>query len=88
LKVEDIDVDAALNSVRTLLRQEQDLPPALRSSLELLLVLVNLLLNRITLNSKTSSEPPSTNPHREKFSRRGKSGRGVWAGPEGAALCE
>ena len=77
MKAEDIDVDAALNSVRTLLGEEQNLSPALGSSLELLLVLVNLLLNRVTLHSKNSSEPPSTDPHREKFSRRGKSGRGV-----------
>jgi transposase len=75
LKIEDIDVDAALNSVKALLREEKGLSPALRSSLELLLVLVTLLLNRITLNSNNSNKPPSTDPNRNKSSKKGKSGR-------------
>ncbi|MCU7898246.1 MAG: hypothetical protein KZQ61_06350, partial [Candidatus Thiodiazotropha sp. (ex Lucinoma aequizonata)] len=45
--------------------QESALSPALRSALEVLLVLVSLLLNRITLNSKNSSKPPSTDPNRK-----------------------
>ena len=40
-----------------------------------MLILVTLLLNRITLNSRNSSKPPSTDPNREKRSRRGKSDR-------------
>jgi len=62
--------------------------PALRSSLEVLIVLVTLLLNRITLNSKNSSKPPSTDPNREKFSKRGKSGRkpGGQTGHNGTTL--
>ena len=38
-------------------------------------MLVALLLNRITLNSKNSSKPPSSDPNRTKTSRRGKSDR-------------
>lgn len=75
MKIEDIDVDAALNSVKALLREEKGLSPALRSSLEVLLVLVTLLLNRITLNSNNSNKPPSTDPNRNKSSKKGKSGR-------------
>jgi transposase len=88
LKIEDIDVDSAINSVRSLLREEKDLSPALRSSLEVLIVLVTLLLNRITLNSKNSSKPPSTDPNREKFSKRGKSDRkpGGQTGHNGTTL--
>ena len=55
LKIEDIDADSAINSVKELLKQESDLSPAFKSALEVLLVLVTLLLNRITLNSKNSS---------------------------------
>ena len=75
MKIEDIDVDSAVNSVKELLAKERDLSPALRAALEVLLVLVTLLLNRITLNSKNSSKPPSTDPNRKKFSKRGKSNR-------------
>ncbi|MCB1870297.1 MAG: IS66 family transposase [Gammaproteobacteria bacterium] len=75
MKIEDIDGEAAIDSVRTLLREEKDLSPALRSSLEVLMVLVTLLLNRITLNSRNSSKPPAMDPNREKLSRRGKGDR-------------
>jgi len=73
LTIEDIDVDAAISSVKSLLKEERSLSPALRSALEILLVLVALLLNRITLNSKNSSKPPSTDPNRKKASRKGNS---------------
>ena len=75
MKIEDIDVDSAINSVKELLKKESDLSPALRSALEVLLVLVSLLLNRITLNSKNSSKPPSTDPNRKRTSKKGKSDR-------------
>ena len=75
MKIDDIDVDAAINSARELLGKEKGLSPALRSALEVLLLLVTLLLNRTTLNSKNSSKPPSTDPHREKTRKRRKSDR-------------
>lgn len=75
MKIEDIDVDSAIDSVKDLLKQESDLSPALRSALEVLLLLVSLLLNRITLNSKNSSKPPSADPNRTKSSNKGKSDR-------------
>jgi transposase len=43
LKIEDIDVDSSINSVKELLKKEKDLSPALRSALEILLVLVAVL---------------------------------------------
>jgi len=46
LKLDAIDVDASIYSVKELLKQEKGLSPALRSALEVLLVLVTLLLNR------------------------------------------
>ena len=75
MTIEDIDVDSAINSVKELLKKERGLSPALKSALEVLLILVALLLNRITLNSKNSSKPPSTDPNRKKTSKKGKSDR-------------
>ncbi len=71
MKIENIDVDSSINAVKELLRKEKNLSPALRSALEVLLVLVALLLNHMTLNSK----PSSTDPNRKKFSNKGKSHR-------------
>ena len=75
MKIEDIDVDSSINAVKELLKQEKDLSPALRSALEVLLILVALLVNRVNLNSKNSSKPPSTDPNRKKSSKKGKSHR-------------
>ena len=75
LTIQDIDDDSAINSVKELLKKERDLSPALRSALEVMLLLVSLLLNRVTLNSKNSSKPPSTDPNREKPSKKGESNR-------------
>ena len=75
MKIEDIDVDSSINSVKELLKKEKDLSPAFRAALDVLLVLVALLFNRMTLNSKNSSKPPSTDPNREKSSKKGKSRR-------------
>ncbi|MCU7910515.1 MAG: IS66 family transposase, partial [Candidatus Thiodiazotropha sp. (ex Lucinoma aequizonata)] len=75
MKIDDIDVDSAINSVKELLKKESGLSPALRSAFEVFLVLVSLLLNRITLNSKNSSKPASTDPNRRKTSKKGKSDR-------------
>ncbi len=75
MKIDAIDVDSSINSVKELLEQDKDLSPALRSALEVLLVLVTLLLNRTTLNNKNSGKPPSTDPNRKKSSRRGQSSR-------------
>ena len=75
MKIEDIDVNASINSVKVLLKKEKALSPALRSALEVLLLLVSLLLNRITLNSKNSSKSPAADPNRKKFSKKRKSDR-------------
>ncbi|MBT7631053.1 MAG: IS66 family transposase, partial [Desulfobacula sp.] len=61
--------------------------PALKSSIELLLVLVTLLLNQLGLNSSNSSKPPSTDPNREKKKKKpGKKKPGGQKGHNGRTL--
>lgn len=69
MTIDSIDVEETIQRVTDLITAEQDLSPALKSSLEVLLLLVSLLLNRLGLNSKNSSKPPSTDPFRTKKSR-------------------
>lgn len=80
-------MSSAIDSVRDVLKNESNLSPALRSTLEVLLVLVTLLLNQLTLNSQNSSKPPSSDPNRKKPRRR-KSQRkpGGQAGHPGTTL--
>jgi hypothetical protein len=65
----NINVEETVQQVANLLATEQGLSPALKGSLEMLLLLVSLLLNRLGLNSSNSSKPPSTDPFRKKQPR-------------------
>jgi len=60
------NVQDLIQKVKKQIEEEQDLSPALKSSLEMLLVVVTLLAQRLGLNSKNSSTPPSVDPNREK----------------------
>ena len=84
LTVDHIDVDATLKTVQQLLAEEAHLSPALRSILEVMIVLVKLMANRLSLNSRNSSQPPSTDrfakgdkPDKESSGKKsgGQSGR-------------
>lgn len=66
MTVDNIDVEATVQKAKALLAEEPDLSPALRSTLDVLLLVVQLLSNRLTLNSRNSSKPPSTDPHRSR----------------------
>ena len=81
-------MDSAIESVKQSLKKEKGLSPAFRASLELLLVLVKLLLDRVTLNSSNSSIPPSADPNRKKHPSRGKRTRkpGGQKGHDGKTL--
>jgi len=69
MTVENINVEAAIARVNDLVAQEEHLSPALKASLEVLLLLVTILANRLGLNSKNSSKPPSADPNRKKKSK-------------------
>jgi len=64
--IDNINVEETIQKVASLIATEHGLSPALRSSLEVLLLLVSLMLNRLGLHSKNSSKPPSTDPFRKK----------------------
>ena len=66
MKVENIQVEETIEKIRKQIDEEKDLSPTLRASLELLLTLITLLLNRLGLNSRNSSKPPGSNPNRKK----------------------
>jgi len=69
LTINNIDIDATLEKVKRLLKEEKELSPAMRSMVEVLVLLVTLLTNRLTLNSSNSSKPPSSDPNRKKVPR-------------------
>lgn len=88
MKIDSIDVKASIDSVKQLLEKEPGLSPAFRSALDVLITLVSLLLNRLSLNSRNSSKPPSADPNRNKPTKKGhrKNKPGGQNGHQGATL--
>jgi transposase len=74
MTIENIDIDSAINRVKTLLAEDKNLSTATKSLLEVLVLIITLLTNRLNLNSKNSSKPPSSDPNRQKTSQK-KSGK-------------
>ena len=69
MTVDHINVEASIKQVKDLIAAESNLSPALKASIEVLLLLISILENRLGLNTKISSKPPSTVPNRVKKSR-------------------
>ena len=74
MTIENIDIDSTLKRVETLIAEDNELSPATRSLMEILVLIITLLANRLNLNSKNSSKPPSSDPNRKKDSKE-KSGK-------------
>jgi|APSaa5957512622_1039677.scaffolds.fasta_scaffold90406_2 hypothetical protein len=54
MKLELINFEATIERTKKLLAEDPNVSPALNSSIELLLILVMILINRLGLNSKQS----------------------------------
>lgn len=71
MSVGNINIEKALRDVRELMEKEK-LSPAMKSALQVILLLVKILLDRMGLNSKNSSKPPSSDPNRKKTLKNGE----------------
>jgi len=72
MTIENIDITATLRRVETLIAEDKGLSSATKSLLEILVLIITLLVNRLNLNSRNSSKPPSTDPNREKTGQKKK----------------
>ena len=88
MTVDGIDVEATVKKLQELLAKEQNISPALSATLETLLVVVQLLANRLNLNSRNSSKPPSSDKSRTREKRHGENKRkaGGQSGSVGTTL--
>ncbi len=75
MKIENIDVTKILEQARELLATEENVSAAFKGVMEVLFVVITLLINRLGLNSKNSSKPPSTDLDRDKEKQDNPSGR-------------
>ena len=65
-----VEIDKTLESLKQSLSDEKNLSPTLKALIEVLMVIVQLLSNRVGLNSQNSSKPPSSDPNRLKSTRK------------------
>jgi len=82
-----MNITNSIEEARALLANEKNISSALRVSIELILTLMTLIINKKGLNSKNSSIPPSQDPNREKESNaKGKRKVGGQKGHKGTTL--
>lgn len=72
VKIDNIDIDDVIEQAKKILLKEK-ISPAFKVIFELLLTLLATLVNRLNLNSRNSSKPPSSDPNRTRGSKRKKS---------------
>ena len=64
---DNINVEETVKKVTELITREENLYPALKTSLEVFILLISILINRLGLNSRT----PVTDPDRKENPRKG-----------------
>lgn len=70
MKIESIDIETTIEKARALIGQDNQMSTATKSIVEVLILLISLLANRLNLNSSNSSKPPSSDPNRAKQPKR------------------
>jgi transposase len=72
MKLENTNITALIEEAENLLTKEKEISSALKVSINLILVVIKLLVDRLGLNSSNSSIPPSQDPNREKQKKSNK----------------
>ena len=70
MTIENIDIQATIEKVHILIRDDETMSITTKSMFEILIVVITLLANRLNLNSSNSSKPPSSDPNRERQPRK------------------
>ena len=66
MTIENIDIEATIEKAQRLIRQDTHMSAATKSVVEILILVITLLANRLNLNSTNSSKPPASDPNRKK----------------------
>jgi len=90
VSLSEINITETIANVERTLERDKQVSAELRSLIQLLLMIVKLLVDRVGLNSRNSSQPPSQDPNRPRGRRRKASGKkrkpGGQPGHKGAYL--
>ena len=66
MKVSGIDIESNIENIKQQIEADNTLSPSMRAAMDLLLLIVTLLCQRLGLNSRNSSKPPSSDQNRNK----------------------
>ena len=73
MKIENINITDSIKAAKKQVDEDTSLSPSMRKTIELLILIINLLVNKIGLNSTNSSIPPSQDPNRDKDKKKRRS---------------
>jgi len=73
MKPINTSVNNTIRQVEELLDQEKSISPALKAAIKILITLMSILANRLNINCKNSSKPPSEDKNRKRGSNKTKS---------------
>ena len=86
MKIESIDIETTIAKARALICEDKGLSAATKSIVEILILIITLLANRLSLNSTNSSKPPSSDPNRKKSLKKTSRKAGGQKGHVGETL--
>lgn len=88
MKLDKLNINEAIEKAEALLKQEKKISLALKTTLSLLIAIVKIFLQKMSVNSNNSSQPPASDKNRNRGSKNQKSKRkkGGQNGHEGARL--
>jgi len=90
MKIENIDINETISKAKSALDKEKNISSTTKLVFELLLTLIVLLVNRLGLNSRNSSKPPSTDAgkanNEDDRKKRKKNNKGGQNGHKGITL--
>ena len=89
MNLSNINIHEVVEKTKTQLQEDKALTPALKMSIELILMVVVLLANKLGLNSQNSSIPPSQDINRKKQNKNKSDKKsGGQQGRQGKTLCQ
>jgi transposase len=77
MKIEGINISNSIKKAKEQIAKDNTLSPAIRATVELLILIITLLVNKLGINSSNSSIPPSQDPDRIKKKRKTRKNRGI-----------
>ena len=70
MTLNSVNIPQSLEALKAQLAEEEHISPTLKSMIEMQMLIIELLVNQLGLNSKNSSKPPSSDINKLKPTRK------------------